>query len=72
MISFFRNRFISLRIEVYNATGQKIETIVDANLKAGEYHYHFSAKEAGFGAGIYLVKITEDQHLFVRKVIEME
>ena len=59
-------------VEVYNVIGNKVETFVNCSQLAGEYKYNFSAKEKGFDAGVYFVKITIDGKETIRKIVEMK
>ncbi len=59
-------------VEVYNTVGQKVETLINANQGAGEYKCIFSAKEKGYGAGVYFVKIIVDGNTTMRRIVEMK
>ncbi len=56
--------------EVYNVLGEKIQTIVNAELSTGNYNYNFGAKQLGYTSGIYFVKITINSKVSVIKIIE--
>lgn len=61
-----------VNIEVYNAPGEKISVLVNADQPAGNYHYVFSAKENGYGAGVYFVKITINGRSIMKRIVEMQ
>ena len=56
--------------EVYNVLGEKIQTIVNAELSAGNYIYNFGAKQLGYTSGIYFVKISINNQVSVLKIVE--
>lgn len=45
-----------VRLELYNIFGQKVRTLLQENLKAGEYTIHFPATD--FTNGVYYIKMT--------------
>ena len=57
-------------VEVYNVLGEKIQTILNTVLSAGNYKYDFGAKKLGYTSGIYFVKIMIDNKVSVIKIIE--
>ncbi len=71
-ISYVLNSKANALVEVYNVIGKKVETLVNATQAAGEYKYNFSAKEKGFDAGVYFVKITIDGKTITRKIVELK
>ncbi|MDO9184923.1 MAG: T9SS type A sorting domain-containing protein [Bacteroidia bacterium] len=70
-LSYVLNKTSDIRIEVYNTTGQKVQTLVNAYQIAAEYTYKFSAKANGDRAGIYFVKIMIDGKSVIKKVVEL-
>ncbi len=71
-ISYALTANSSVNVEVYNAIGEKISTIVHMDQPAGNYHFVFSAKESGYDAGVYFVKITIDGRSMMKKIVEMQ
>lgn len=59
-----------LLLEVYNLVGEKIATIDQSEKEQGEYAYKFSAKELGFAAGMYMIKLTTFDETMMLKVVE--
>jgi hypothetical protein len=72
IISYVLNKKSDVSVEVFNTVGQKVETLVNAAQTAGEYKYNFSAKEKGYTAGVYFVKILIDGKLTMKRIVEME
>jgi hypothetical protein len=56
-----------VRLEVYNNIGQKIKTLVDREMNAGEYIVEFNAES--LSSGIYLYKIEAGEFQDVKKMI---
>lgn len=56
--------------EVYNVLGEKVQTITNSELSAGNYNYTFAAKQLGYSAGIYFVKVTINDKIQVIKIVE--
>ncbi|MCE9538542.1 MAG: T9SS type A sorting domain-containing protein, partial [Bacteroidetes bacterium] len=66
------NKKSDVSVEIYNTIGQKVETLVNSSQAAGEYKYNFSAKEKGYNAGVYFVKMIVDGNITMKRVVEME
>ena len=71
-INYTLNKNAKVSIQLYNTIGQIIETLVNTNQSAGDYSYKFSAKEKGYNAGVYFVKITVDGKSTMKRVVEMK
>jgi hypothetical protein len=71
-ISYVLNSKAIALVEVFDVIGNIVETLVNTTQPAGEYKYNFSAKEKGFDAGVYFVKITIDGTTATRKIVEMK
>jgi hypothetical protein len=61
-----------VNIEVYNAVGQKIHTIINITQNSGHYGYDFSSKKLGMDSGIYFVKITINGKTTMKRIVEMK
>jgi|GEM_PF-2145019 len=59
-------------VEVFNAIGQKVETLASGSQPAGNYRYDFSAKKLGMEAGVYFVKINIDGRITMKKIVEVK
>jgi Tol biopolymer transport system component len=71
-ISFTVASATHVNLEVYNISGQKIKTLVDANYDAGNYLISWSGKDnAGktMPAGIYLYQVKAGDFLQTKKMI---
>jgi PKD repeat protein len=62
----------SITLEIYNAIGQKMETIVNSDQVAGEYKYSFNAQQNGLDAGIYFVKFSLNGKSTIKKVVAVK
>jgi len=62
------NSFV--RIEVVSTLGVLVEVLEEKQLSAGNHTYTFGAKEHGFAAGMYLVRITVDGETVVKRIVE--
>ena len=65
-----------VRIEIYNLMGQRISIITDhcsliTEQEAGTYSYRFSALEAGYAPGMYLLKATINGNTQMYRLAEM-
>jgi hypothetical protein len=54
-------------LTVYNVLGQKIATLVDANLAVGSYNYEFDA--SGLSSGIYFYKLQSENYSKIMKMM---
>ncbi len=59
------NEFVSL--EIYNLSGQKIETLVDEQLTKGNYNIEWNAK--GLAAGVYIYSLEAGKVFKTNKLI---
>jgi hypothetical protein len=55
-ISYTLTRQSHTRIDVYGATGCRIETLIDATQTAGQYEFRWNA--TGYAPGLYIIKVT--------------
>jgi 2',3'-cyclic-nucleotide 2'-phosphodiesterase/3'-nucleotidase/5'-nucleotidase len=62
------NSFV--RIEVVSTLGVLVEVLEEKQLSAGNHTYTFGAKEHGFAAGMYLVRISVDGETVVKRIVE--
>lgn len=56
----------NVEISVYNLIGQKVSTLVDGKLAAGEHIVRWDA--AGFASGIYFVKMAADDFVTAKRM----
>lgn len=57
-------------LEVFNKLGQKVTTLHKGVQEPGTYQYPFNAKQYGFSAGVYTVKMTINSQIFTRLLFE--
>jgi hypothetical protein len=57
-------------LEVYNALGEKVSSLVSENLNAGTYEYQWNAKE--LQSGIYFYTLTAGSFIQTKKMILMK
>jgi hypothetical protein len=50
--------------------GEKVTSIINETLQAGEHVYKFGAKQLGYSAGIYLVKVIVNEQVYVTRIVE--
>ncbi len=58
-------------IDVYNSIGVKVQQIVEEKQTNGSFTYTFSAKDLGYSAGIYYLKIRINENIYLKKLIEV-
>ncbi len=71
-ITYTLKNTATINLEVFNTIGQKIETLANGSQQAGNYKYNFNAKEKGYDAGVYFVKITVNGKSIMKKIIEVK
>ncbi len=54
-------------IEIYNVLGQKVATLVNADLSAGAHRYQWNA--SGLASGIYFYRLRSDNFVATRKML---
>jgi hypothetical protein len=57
----------NLRIEVFNTLGQRVATVHDAIVPAGECPFRWDA--SGFSSGVYFIRFATDKHATSRKAV---
>lgn len=70
IVQFELTQNSDVHIEVFNLLGQPVQRLEDQSLNAGVHHYTFGAKNAGFSAGVYLIKIKIDGRIYNKRIIE--
>lgn len=61
----------SVKIELYNALGQKISTLLDETQAAGIYEYDLNGKEYGLTNGSYILKLILNGKDHTKKIINI-
>ncbi len=68
-IEFNLNNAADISLEIYNVTGQKMESIYNGSLSSGNHTIHWNA--AGIPAGIYYYKISDGKKTSVKKTMKI-
>ncbi len=71
-IAYVLNKNTKAKIEVYNSLGKLVSTIVDEKQKAGSYNYVFSASDLGYSQGVYFLRMTLDNIVITKRLIEVK
>jgi len=61
-----------VKIEVFNAIGQKIKTLVDEMQKEGGYQNQFSAQSLGYSVGVYDVRFYINDRMYTKRIMETQ
>lgn len=56
-----------VRLEVYDVTGKKVETLVNSNLDAGKYEIYFNSEN--LSSGVYYYKLVSSRKVLVKKLV---
>lgn len=60
----------AVRLDIFNVMGQRVETLVDSRLPAGEHSFVFNG--AGYASGVYLYQLVAGDVNVARKMILMK
>lgn len=71
-ISYTLKKSETVKMDLYNSLGQFMTTIVSENKDAGTYSMNFSAKELGYAAGVYTMKMYIGKNIATIKLVEVE
>jgi hypothetical protein len=71
-ISYSLTTKSEITIEVYNAIGQKVITLLNSVQQKGKYTYPFSAKELGYNSGIYFVRMNVNGMTSIKRIVETD
>ena len=67
MIEFSLPRDSDIRLEIHNLLGQKVKTLIDAQVKQGTHKVKFDASE--FSAGVYFYTLTTSEYAQTKKLV---
>jgi hypothetical protein len=70
-ISYALQKKSMVEVVIYNSLGQQLQTIVNENQPQGNYTYTFDAIKNGYTAGVYFVKITIDNKIILKRIMEL-
>lgn len=60
----------TVNLEVLNVLGQSIKLLMNGYKEAGRYQFEFSAKSLGYSTGIYTVRITINNTVYSKHILE--
>ncbi len=66
-IKFSIDRVDRVKLEIYNITGQKISTLINQNMKAGEYEVEWNASQVA--SGVYFYKFSYGSLTMTKKMV---
>ena len=66
-INFQLAKHEKVTLEIYNITGQRVATLVNSELKAGNYTVEWNAQQ--FASGIYFYQLKAGSFIQTKKMI---
>ncbi|MCP4632000.1 MAG: T9SS type A sorting domain-containing protein [candidate division Zixibacteria bacterium] len=69
-ISFALPNQSDVRIDIYNLAGQKIETLIDRNIRAG--HHNITWDASTYSSGVYFYKLTANNKTQTKRMTLMK
>ncbi|MES2620706.1 MAG: T9SS type A sorting domain-containing protein [Bacteroidota bacterium] len=83
-ISLFPNPFVEnavivynvtedskVKVDIYDITGKLVTNLFEGNQKVGNYNLTYAAKSAASNSGIFIVKMTVNDEIFSRQLVQM-
>jgi hypothetical protein len=71
VVSYYLPKSSIVLLELYNITGARVKTLVNANESAGEKRLDLFSVNDGSSKGMYFLKLTIDGVEFVQKIVEL-
>lgn len=71
-IQYRLNMTFPVNIEVIDALGRNIKTLVKSTQVEGEYSYCFDGKKEDLQSEIYFIKMNINNTVYVKKIIKRE
>jgi hypothetical protein len=68
-ISYNLENPAKMRVEIYNVVGEKIGILLDEKQSAGNHILEINASDVNYSNGLYYVRITIEDNVFIRKVM---
>jgi len=68
-VAYALNADATVRLDVYNVLGVKVQSIVNTNQQKGEFKYNL---DANFSSGVYFVNLTVNGKTSTQRVIKMD
>jgi len=60
-----------VKVEIYDISGKLVTRLFEGNEKAGNYSLSYTAKKSEIGSGILIVKLTVNDEIFSRQLVQM-
>ena len=57
-------------VEVISLLGKHIQTLVNSDLDAGKHTFDFDAKQLGYSSGVYFVKLSINDKIITKKIMQ--
>ncbi|MBV6422112.1 MAG: hypothetical protein DAHOPDDO_03401 [Ignavibacteriaceae bacterium] len=67
MIEFSLPEMANVKLNIYNALGEKVAELVNTSLQAGKYQYNWNA--SGVATGMYIYELRTDNFVSVKKML---
>jgi PKD repeat protein len=62
----------NVNIQIYNSLGELVTVLVNEKQAAASYHYSFSAEKYGFSSGVYYLRMTLDNEVITKRLMEVK
>ena len=65
----------NIRVDIYNVKGQKIKTLIDTQLNAGEYKVTWNGKDdnnSDVSSGFYFYRMQTNEYVAIKKMMLMK
>jgi flagellar hook assembly protein FlgD len=69
-IEFYLPEATEVRIDIYNNAGQKVTTLINKNMQAGNHQVKFNGQN--LSSGIYLYRIEAGEWQDVKKMVLLQ
>ena len=74
-IAYTLNSDASVKLDVYNIVGAKVQSLVNSEQESGEYQYNFNSQNNNLSrieAGLYFISLSVDGKTNTKRIILME
>ncbi|MBW8050616.1 MAG: T9SS type A sorting domain-containing protein [Cytophagales bacterium] len=69
-ITYHLTKKATVTLEIFNIVGKKVKTLINEVKYKGEHQYFFSTKEFGYEPGVYILKLSVDDKIYTRRLME--
>lgn len=66
------NQDAKVKLEVFDLSGRLVSTLYSGQQKAGTYNFTFNGKANGYGSGMFIAKLTVNDEVFSRQIVQMQ